>query len=251
VRLHEQPPASRLLRCASPSLQNPTFDEVFRWSEGSERQFWQVSPVVVNNASIPCLPPAAHDYEQGVVLIAGGAAKAGGDAVHLAWMPLKPGEAPSRADILYYTGSGATCAEKWSADGSQAMPIFPLNYPGYTSISAMYVAQANLWVVLYSNARRDPGIYFPDKPVVVRTAPDPTQGWSDEIPLVSRNDQVAFPFPDPNSVPYGPFFIAENPATPSVLTSWDSANRRLTIHYLLSSWEPYQVHHMRSSFDVP
>lgn len=40
---------------------------------------------------------------------------------------------------------------------------------------------------------------------------------------------------------YGAFILAP-------LTRWIAATQEIELHYLLSSWRPYQVHHVRTVF---
>src|SRR5262245_21635531 len=170
-------------------------------------------------------------------------------------MELKPDRPPRLDDINYFLGPDAG----WSTQISEQRPPQPLwQLPGgYTSISAMFVPGAQRWVVLYSRADRD---LRPKDPIVVRLAPHPTGPWSDEINLffpasaygqfihAKGDDDLQLRDPanflkDETGLPYGPFIIAP-------LTKWHPTDRSIELHYLMSTWRPYQVHHMRSRFFV-
>src|SRR5207247_151791 len=74
-------PVTYLTRTTDPALGEP-YEEVFGLSK---LRFWQVAPWVVDNNSIAGLP---SQVGKGLVMLGGGPADHGGDAVHLAWMPL-------------------------------------------------------------------------------------------------------------------------------------------------------------------
>jgi hypothetical protein len=257
-------PVSYLVRSANPDDGQP-FEEVFRWSEYN---FWQVAPVVVNNAEVPGLPSRSG---RGVVLFGGGWTRpypnAPEDAIHLAWMPLTPGRDPQPDEICYYSPKRAVVPADWSAPGDQASarPLWHL-LPGYTSVSAMFIPDAPLWLVIYSKASpfryQDPlGQNRPTSPVVVRTAPAPTGPWSAEIPIFDPCRDGAFGnfmhwpnqddltkgdplgLTDDTGLAYGAFRLEP-------LTEWHPEDRSVTLHYLMSTWQPYQVQHMRSRFRV-
>lgn len=241
-------PVSYLTRTADPASGQP-YDEVFRWSDS---KFWQVAPTAVDNSSVPGLPSASG---RGVVMLGGGAADDGGDAVHLAWMPLEPGGPPRVTDIRYYRGKAG-----WSAAGdhASATPLWRL-LPGYTSISLTFVPGAQRWLALYSKASPFGDRNRPLGAVVVRTASAPTGPWSDETAVFDPCRDGAFGtfmhWPDLDDLDqldssglrgdtgwaYGPFILEP-------LTQWHPKDRTVTLHYLLSTSRPYQVQHMRSRF---
>lgn len=234
------------------------FDEVFRWSDG---KFWQAAPWVVRNGR--GLPPgfglAAGDAptDAGVVLLGGGPTFDGRDGVHLAWLPLSPpgpgasGGPVARDRLRYHAGA------LWSADERAARPLWYLP-AGYTSQSLCWVDGAERWIALYSRA--DIGQHRERSPVVARVAASPTGAWSDEIvvfdpcrdgaygnfmhwPDLDRLHETAVPPTDERGWAYGAFIIAP-------LTQWHPADRTVTLHYLLSSHRPYEVHLMRSRFPI-
>jgi len=250
--IHDKPrdpispvPVSYLTRTDDPASGKP-YDEVFRWSG---QRFWQVAPWVVANDSVAGLPSGAGE---GLVMLGGGAADGGGDAVHLAWMPLRPDSAPQLNEIRYYGGPIAG----WSsvADESFAKPLWKLP-GGYTSLSLAFVEGARRWVAVYSRATDQ----RPDDSVVARSAQLPMGPWSEEIILFNPHDHGACGhfmrcresdpldvpdtsgFTDGRGLAYGPFIL-------SPLTRWHPEDRTVELHYLLSTWRPYQVHHMCSRF---
>ena len=259
VLLHDRPgpgwpdPVTHLTRSPNPASGKP-FDEVFRWSES---KFLQVAPVVVDNASVPGLPSATG---RGVVMLGGGLIHPGridgGDGVHLAWMPLQRGVAPRLDEIWYHRGEAG-----WSAgdhDSAAAMWRLP---GGYTSLSLTFVADARRWVALYSRGSGFGDRNRPQGAVVARVAPSPTGPWSEEIPLFDPCREGAFGsfmhWPnlddlderDPSQQTggtghaYGAFVLEP-------LTGWREEDRTLTLHYLMSTFRPYQVHHMVSEFRI-
>ncbi|MFE7408969.1 DUF4185 domain-containing protein [Streptomyces laurentii] len=252
--VHDRPgepwpvPVSYLTRSADPNSGRP-YDEVFRWSED---KFWQVAPHVVENAAVPGLPSSAG---RGVMLFGGGAADGGGGAIHLAWMPLDPDRIPQAADIRYHRGDAG-----WSSPGDQASarPLWRL-LPGYTSISVVFVPAGGCWIALYSRASPFGDQNRPTGPVVARTAPAPTGPWSQEIAVFDPCRDGAFAdymhwpdlddlnLRDPSGLTdntgwaYGAFILEP-------LTEWHPEDSSVTLHFLMSTSRPYQVHHMRSRF---
>ncbi|GAA2822115.1 DUF4185 domain-containing protein [Crossiella cryophila] len=245
-------PNAYLTRTANPGDGKP-FEQVFRWGEN---EFWQVAPTVVDNAAFDDLP---SDTGRGLVLLGGGVTDGNQAAVHLAWLPLTPGQAPSAGEIRYHRG-----AQGWSPPGEPAgmQPLW-LRPPGYTSVSLTYVAQAQRWIALYSNASPFGigGENRPRDPVVARVASRPTGPWSAEIEIFNPCRDGAYArymhWPgidtldeqDPSGLrdgtgwAYGAFILEP-------LTQWHPADRSVTLHYLLSTSRPYQVMHMRTRFPV-
>ena len=240
-------PVSYLTRCADPASGQP-YDEVFRWSES---KFWQVAPKVVDNSSVPGLPSASG---RGVVLLGGGDAEPGRGAIHLAWMPLEPDRPPHVSDICYHRGEAG-----WSTPGDQASatPIWWL-LPGFTSISLTFVPGAQRWLALYSTTSEN----RPLGAVVARSAPAPMGPWSGEIPVFDPARDGAFGtfmhWPDLDDLDqrdpsgfhdgdrgnaYGAFILEP-------LTEWHPEDESVTLHYLMSTWRPYQVQHMLSRFQL-
>jgi hypothetical protein len=168
-------PVSYLTASPDP-LSGAPYDLVFRWAEG---KFFQVAPWVVMDPAAVGLPPGVG---QGVVLLGHGSNPAGGDAVHLAWLPL-PLAGDARASIRYYNGERDP--RSWSPDLAAAKPLWQ-TLPGYTSLSVAWFAGPGRWVALCSKAFYDPPNHFfrARGPVVARVAPDPVAlGSASEIAL--------------------------------------------------------------------
>jgi Domain of unknown function (DUF4185) len=210
--------------------------------------FWQVAPVVVNNALVPDLPLPTGP---GLILLGGGNANIPGrsDSIQLAWMPLpivhRGRSAPN--GIQYYTGSRQY---PWSPQAKDAAPLVSLT--DYTSVSAAWFPAANTWVMVYSNA----GPRHPADSVVARIGPTFWQ-WSEEIELFNPCREGAYGrymhWPGLDQIwPRKPPDLGDQPgwAYGAFLTdrfcSWDASSRQLTLYYLLSLSRPYQVQLMRS-----
>jgi hypothetical protein len=216
--------------------------------------FWQVAPVVVDNAQIPGLPQSSGP---GLILLGGGNADKGGpDSIQLAWMPLPivPRGRSGPSGIQYYTGNGQM---PWCPNATAAVPL--VSHPGYTSVSAAWFQAANRWVMLYSNAEPVPG--NPAGSVIARIGPAPWQ-WSEEIEIFKPCREHAYgrymhwPGLDQFWQPNIPPILPEEPgwAYGAFLTNrfcgWDASSRVLTLHYLLSLSRPYQVQLMRSKLFI-
>ncbi|HEX7166032.1 MAG TPA: hypothetical protein VF230_03530 [Acidimicrobiales bacterium] len=255
--VHDQPgagwpdPVIYLTRHADPSAGEP-YEEVFRWADP---KVLQVAPKVVDNASVPGLPSTSG---RGVVMLGGGKIDGdfnAGDAVHLAWMPLRRGVKPRVEEIHYHRGDAG-----WSAPGDHASATPLWHLPGgYTSLSLTFVGGANRWLALYSRATAFGHTNRPQGAVVARSAPTPAGPWSDEIPVFDPCREGAFGaymhWPnlddldehDPSKLTggtghaYGAFVLEP-------LTQWNREDGTVTLHYLMSTFRPYQVHHMTSRF---
>ena len=135
----------------------------------------------------------------------------------------------------------------------------------YTHLSAMWVADAERWVLLYSLANDESGVAGEHLPVVARIGTS-LWTWSDEIEIFNPNTQGAYgrymhevgvdrihpdipptqnPFlPEHDGWAYGAFLLTH-------YTQWNPDARELTIFYLMSLSSPYHVQLMRSRFIVP
>jgi hypothetical protein len=226
-------------------------------------RFWQVAPIVVDNAAIDSLP-----LPNGPGLIMYGGGQPG--SIQLGWLPLPitPQGRGAPSGIRYYTGSG------WSTKADDAKILVPLP-DGYTSVSAAWITGANLWVLVYSNARpADYSTYYssvhPDLlrlpfaltgSVVARIGPTPWQ-LSDEIEIFNPCRDGAYtrymhwtgfdsivPNVPPNlgddqAWAYGAFLVNR-------FCYWEPDSRTLTLHYLMSPSRPYQVQLMRTRLQIP
>jgi hypothetical protein len=218
--------------------------------------YWQISPVVVDNAAHAGLPTTSG---QGLVMMSHGFdVSLGADGIHLAWMPLGEGD-PANAP-LQYAALGEDGTLSWSAQESNGRSLFRQH--GYSAVSLLWVEPASRWVLLYSKAGlADPGASLPDRrdgPIVARLGTS-LADWSDEIPVFDpiRDQAVGrylhrpgadelHRYPPGMDAPgwsYGAFQLER-------LTTWDEATRRLGLTYLLSTFAPYQVQLMRTTLHV-
>lgn len=231
----------------------------------SKRRFWQVAPVFVQNADHPDLPESQGD---GLVLLGGGLGD--GDGIHLAWMRLEPGSGPVASSVRYYTGNPE---QRWTpsennaaaalAHEREAKAVVPLA-PHYTSVSAAWLPQVKQWIVVYSRAINDPehNQVTPAGPVVARFGANPWT-WSDEVQIFNPCRDLAYGrfmhwsgiddihtrippsiFGDAPGWAYGAFLLQR-------FTSWDAGRRELTLAYLMSTSNPYQVQVMRTRLRMP
>lgn len=239
---------------------------VFSKLHGNPVGFWQVCPVVVNNADHPGLP--AREDTTGLVMFGHGYnANVNGDAIHLAWMPLRPGVGPARRDIRYFAGP----VVGWTDDPSRAAAL-PFNLEShYTSVSAAWIPQVRRWIVIYSEAI-DAGNDFAKyrRPIVARISED-LVAWSDRTvifdpagaygpggfmhwpgsgDIIQSHIPPLPPFEPGTTVrqdrpgwPYGAFLLNR-------FTEWDQPARVLTIRYLLSTSRPYQVQMMETRLHI-
>jgi hypothetical protein len=231
----------------------------------SKARFWQVAPVVVKNADHPGLPELQGD---GLVLLGGGLGD--GDAIHLAWMRLESGRGPIVSSVRYYTGNpehpwtpAENDAARALAHEREAKAVVPLA-PHYTSVSAAWLAQAKQWIVVYSRAINDTEAkkVNPAGPVVARFGANPWT-WSDEVQIFNTCRDLAYGhfmhwsgiddiptrvpppiFGDSPGWAYGAFLMQR-------FTGWDAEPRELTLAYLMSTSNPYQVQVMRTRLRMP
>jgi len=213
-------------------------------------RFWQVAPVVVNNAWVDGLP-----LPSGPGLILYGHGDPG--AIHLAWMPLPvPTRGRAAPDgIRYYTGNGRN---PWSPQAADAKVL--ISHPPYTSVSACFFPDAKLWILVYSNAGPPKEVPFAiTGPIVARFGPTP---WnlSGEVQLFNPCRERAYgsymhwPGLDTIVPDIPPLGEEQGWAYGAFLTNrychWDNASRTLTLYYLLSLNRPYQVQLMRTRLRI-
>lgn len=231
----------------------------------SKRRFWQVASIVVKNADHPGLPESQGD---GLILLGGGLGN--GDAIHLAWMRLETGRGPIVSSVRYYTGDPKrpwTSAENNAASALahevEATAVIPME-PHYTSVSAAWLPQAKQWIVLYSKAINDVRgkKVNPAGPVVARFGTNPWT-WSEEVQIFNTCRDLAYGhfmhwsgiddiparvppavFDDAPGWAYGAFLMQR-------FMDWDAVRRELTLAYLMSTSNPYQVQVMRTRLRMP
>jgi peptidoglycan hydrolase-like protein with peptidoglycan-binding domain len=249
----------------------------------SEWKFWSPQPVVVKNAEHPGLLPSTEG--DGLVILGGGAF----NEVHLAWMKLDPVRGPLLSSVRYYTGnaewsrptewavSGGMDAEDQARANPAAATVHEAEVsavvnlpPRFSSVSATWLPGPKQWMLLYSTAGFDadhPDQQKPTLPIVARFGPNPWT-WSDEVEVFNPCRDRAYghfmhwPGLDDidRRVPptlgsadawagepghaYGAFVLQR-------FTRWDAASKELSLAYLLSTFNPYQVQVMRTQLRLP
>jgi hypothetical protein len=243
--------SSALTRSPTPTEPMP-FQWQFslsRWGTPSTA-FLQVAPHVIDNAEFTGMLPSGDGA--GVLLFGHGL---GGEGwgVHLAWMPLVPGQAPARENVWYYQGE----AQGWGQDQQAARRLFGTRF-GWSSLSVGRVPATREWILLYQEAgtiddNRASGTW--DSPINARIAPTPWEMPAadavrlfDPIREKARGSYMNESTEGPSRWPphighpsfaYGAYLLnhytEQNPNSGSV-----------TIRYLLSTGDPYQVQVMES-----
>ena len=159
----------------------------------------------------------------------------------------------SGRDTTYFAGLGPAGGPLWSAKEEDAKPI--VEHPTIGDLSVTWAPSLRLFLMVY-DSREPRGIVF-------RYARTPWGPWSEAqmiftpameardpfIHRPGRGDRLAGPVfaagrPDPESVPggaYAPYVIER-------FTRQDGDT--LTLYYVLSTWNPYVVVLMRSSFRI-
>jgi hypothetical protein len=259
------PAGSYLVSKDRPDLAG-RYTEEFLFSElrFDSKGFWQVAPVVISHATHPGLFPAS--VGDGLVLFGHGAnAALGGDAIHLAWIPLRSrlerllagGTGPLLKQARYFTNH-LDPAQRWGYTPNEAVALFPR--PRYTSLSAAWLEGPKRWVLLYSKADEKEA---PTGSVVARFGTTPWN-WSEEVEIfnpcvegafgrymhwpfrdqIRHDDPPGLNFEEKPGWAYGAFLLKR-------FCKWDAARRELDIYYLLSLSSPYQVQVMFSRVHLP
>jgi hypothetical protein len=190
-------------------------------------------------------------------------------------MRLDPNTGPVASSTRYYTGNPGdpwTKAEndQVSAFGHEpeAKPVIDLP-PWYSTVSATWLADARQWIVLYNKGARE-GLATPENPnphnlpwlpVVARFGANPWS-WSDEVEIFNPcreaaygnfmhwpglddiNSRVPPDYGNTQGFAYGAFVIPR-------FSRWDPVSRELSLAYLMSTWQPYQVQVMRTQIRLP
>ena len=149
--------------------------------------------------------------------------------------------------------------------GHSAKQLFPTLFH-WSSLSAGYIARADLWIVLYqrTGARPEPGrtltpsdIAALNETIVARIASKPWDiDTAQEIVIfdpvreqargAGRYKAPIPPMLDPHRNPpfaYGAYILNR-------YTRWDPVLSKLTINYLMSTGDPYQVQIMETAIKI-
>jgi len=143
---------------------------------------------------------------------------------------------------------------RWSDKESACVPVF--NHPTIGDMSVAFVQQLGLWLMLY-DSREPRGILlrYATKPwgpwsepvIVFESARDKARGVFIHDPSLVLDDGLGGPVAgdaDPLAVAgasYGPYMIERFTRV---------ADDKLTIHYLLSLWNPYTIVRMKSTLTI-
>ena len=172
---------------------------------------------------------------------------------YLAAVPVESFE--SGAGTLYFAGLGLDGRPYWTEVESSARPL--INHPTIGDISFTYVPELAMWIALYD--RRGP------RGVVMRYAPEPWGPWSapelvwqpgrdpgygDFIydPTRTDNAHLVGPTIPPDRDPlrlFGGFYA---PYVIERLTRVEGDY--VTLHFVMSTWNPYVVLRMRTTLSV-
>jgi hypothetical protein len=249
----------------------------FKFSHG---KYWSVVPIVVSNAEHPGLPSSVG---QGLVILAGGEK----NAVNLAWMELDPAMGPKLSTVRYYTG---TPGNPWSAPSgmteaaaranpaqafqreTEAQKLVGLP-PYYSSVSAGWLPSAKRWILMYSTGGFEthrPHVQRPELPIVAHFGANPWT-WSKPVDVFNPCRDLAFgrfihwtglddiqkrvppqvpPEPEKDAWAlerghaYGAFILNR-------YTNYEPWTQNLTLVYLLSAFNPYQVQVMSTLLRLP
>jgi hypothetical protein len=198
-------------------------------------------------------------------------------------MQLDPAIGPLLSTVRYYTGDPA---DRWTAPSGlseiaartnwasatkhegDAKPVVKLP-PYFSTVSAAWLPEPKQWVLLYNLGvfeREHPNHQRPTWPIVARFGSNPWS-WSDEVEVFSPCRDLAYGhfmhwpgLDDIDSRPpalappaawarershaYGAFILQR-------FTSWTVDSRELSLAYLMSTFNPYQVHVMRTRLRLP
>jgi hypothetical protein len=200
-----------------------------------------------------------------VLIFGSGAYRA--DNVYLARVPVASFE--SGTGTSYFAGM-ANGQPIWSSVEADSVPVVvdnPLDVPGTSpaigNASVTFCEELDLWLMTYDGGSQTPattGIHF-------TYAAEPWGPWSKpQLVFNPRREGALGTFiHDPSIVPNppgdglnGPTIGANDPYTtrgggyaPYMIDRFTTvAGDKLSIHYLLSTWNPYTVVRMRSDFEI-
>jgi hypothetical protein len=156
------------------------------------------------------------------------------------------------AGTVYYAGRDGK-GPVWTAKESDASPI--IDQPTLGDISMTFVPQFGLWLALY-DSRSPQGI-------IMRYATEPWGPWSSPQLLVDLKTSDGTLMHDPRRKPddglAGPVNaegrraeeVAGGYYAPYVIDRFTSVEgQAITLHYVLSTWNPYVVVRMKSTIQV-
>ena len=211
-------------------------------------KFINVAPWKISNNDWPGLPDNAVPGGEGLLLAGTGSYRR--SAPYLAYVPLRAGEVPRKADWRYFSGFhlwepgfGPNGPPTWSNAESDGIPLFD-DQLGELSFS--WNAGLGRWLLVYG------GCAPVGCGIVVRSAPTPWGPWSATPQLLfnseRENAQGKYMF---ECGPYGTYIISR-------YNKWDPGKQEATIYYTMSNGagcggnndnsEPrYQVHLMKST----
>jgi hypothetical protein len=211
----------------------------------STDKFINVSPVAVNNPTIPGLPTTTG---QGLLMWASGKEYRRSNP-YLAFTPLDGVEDGSKT--RYFAGTDpATSQPKWSEKEADAVSLF--DHPSIGEISVAWNPHLRKWLMLY-NADKPRGINL-------RTADTPWGPWSESQVLFDPGRDKGYRhfmhastdsgpddgLSDPGQEKvwggeYGPYMI------PKFSTGSDGKS---TIYFTMSTWNPYNVVLMKATLEL-
>jgi hypothetical protein len=155
----------------------------------------------------------------------------------------------------YFTGVSKAGNPMWSDKEVDAKAI--IGTPDVGDISVSYIEKLGVWVALYDSlqprgilASYAPQPWGPwsQPQVLYEPSRDPGYGLFIHDPSRTKDDGLAGPFNDPDSSAqktYGGFYA------PYIIERFTQVNGdQLTLHYVMSTWNPYYVVHMKSTLKV-
>jgi hypothetical protein len=224
-------------------------------------RFINISPWVIANDDWSGLPDNALPGQYGVLLCGSGKYRA--SSPYLAYVPIEQVTSP-RTGWRYFSRTVTDInGNPWSADLTEASPLF--NDPVIGELSLSYHPDLQKWLLLYNNNNPPGG----DK-IVIRSATVPWRQWSGPDPHNPSDSYpdpcVLFPLADgqgkfihksgeddldllPPAKPgkdggvYGPYLVSR-------WNRWDRIAQREQVYFVMSTWVPYQPQLMRAQLDL-
>ncbi len=168
-----------------------------------------------------------------------------------AYLAAVPAQSFSTGDGTRYLAGLSGAEPRWSDKEEDAVPI--VTHPTIGDLSVTFLDQVGLWVMTYDS--RDP------QGVILRYAQKPWGPWSDAAVIFNdqRDHALGTFIHDPRIKPddglAGPVIGAKDAAAvsggtyaPYIIERFTRIEgNMLTLHYVLSTWNPYTVVRMRST----